>query len=136
MPDVVDKETRSKIMSSIRSKNTKVEWILRKALWRERLRYRTHYKIRGSPDVVFPSKKVAVFIDGDFWHGHDWKKLKPKLKNRFWRNKIKRNMTRDKEVNEDLKKKGWKVIRIWEHEIRKDTGKCIRKIQRVLEGVK
>ena len=132
MPDIVDKETRSRIMSSIRSKNTKVEWILRRALWKKGLRYRLHYKIKGSPDIVFPSKKVAVFIDGDFWHGYNWEKLKPKLKNEFWVNKILRNMQRDKEVNEELKKMGWKVIRIWEHELRKDVNKCVKKIKRVL----
>jgi len=133
MPDIVDKKTRSKIMSSIRSKNTKVELMLRRALWKEGLRYRIHYKIRGSPDIVFLSKKVAVFIDGDFWHGYDWKKLKPKLKNKFWVNKITRNMERDKEVNAELEKEGWKVIRIWEHELRDNMEKCVKRIKKELD---
>lgn len=132
MVDIVDKDTRSKIMSSIRSKNTKIELILRKALWEEGFRYRLHYKIVGSPDIVFPSKKVAVFVDGDFWHGYNWENLKPKLKNEFWVNKIRRNMKRDKEVNEKLKRMGWNVVRIWEHEIRTDVKGCIKKIKKVL----
>jgi len=125
----ISKEKRSKIMASIRSKNTKVEWMLRKALWKDGLRYKIHYKIIGNPDIVFPRNKVAVFIDGDFWHGYDWKKLKPKLKNKFWTDKIIRNMSRDKKVNFNLKKNGWKVIRIWEHKIRRDVNLCVQEIK-------
>jgi len=136
MSDIVNKKTRSKIMSSIRSRNTKVELILRKALWRRRFRYRIHYKIKGHPDIVFPSKKVAIFIDGDFWHGYKWEHLKPKLKNKFWISKIKKNIARDKKVNNELKRNGWKVVRIWEHELRKDTLECVRRIKKVLESVK
>lgn len=117
-------------MASIRSKNTKVEWMLRHALWRAGLRYSLHYKIKGSPDVVFPSQRVAVFIDGDFWHGYDWKRLKPKLKNQFWIDKITRNMERDKEVDKELARQGWKVVRIWEHDIRKDSAKCVELVKR------
>lgn len=124
----INKKKRSYIMSCIRSKNTKIELILRKALWQKGLRYRIHYKTIGKPDVVFASKKVAIFIDGDFWHGWNWKKLRPKLKNRFWVNKITRNMRRDKEVNSRLEMMGWKVIRIWEHDIKNDFDAQVKKI--------
>lgn len=132
MPDVVDKKTRSKIMSSIRSRDTKVELMLRRELWRKGLRYRLYYDVPGKPDIVFSSKKLAVFMDGDFWHGYDWKKLEPKLKNDFWRDKITRNMLRDKRVNLELKKKGWRVIRLWEHEVREDATGCVKRIKREL----
>ncbi len=134
MPDIVDRKTRSRIMSSIRSKDTKVEWLLRTALWKKGLRYRTHYNIKGRPDVVFPRQKVAVFVDGDFWHGWNWRKLRPKLKNDFWVNKIKRNMKRDREVVVELKKQGWKVLRIWEHELRNELNSSVKKIMKMVGG--
>lgn len=120
-------------MRSIKSKDTKVEMMLRSELWKRGHRYRTHMKLPGSPDVVFTKKKVAVFIDGDFWHGYEYKKLKPKLKNEFWVNKIKRNKERDKEVNKKLRKEGWKVIRVWEHEIRNDLPGCVKKIDGIVK---
>jgi len=132
MPDIFDKKTRSKIMSSIKSKNTKIELLLRKALWKEGLRYRLHYKINGSPDIVFVSKKVAIFVDGDFWHGYQWRKLKPKLKNEFWVKKIKRNMQRDVEIDSILAKNGWRVLRVWEHEINEHLDMCVTKIRGLL----
>lgn len=131
-PDKFSKETRSKIMSSIHSKDTKIELLLRSLLWKEGLRYRTHYMIKGNPDIVFTRQKVAVFIDGDFWHGWQWKKLKPKLKNRFWVDKITRNMERDKEVNKELKEQGWRVIRIWEHSIKRATHKNGKTLKSIL----
>ena len=127
--DRISKEKRSHIMSSIRSKNTKIEMLLRKELWRCGYRYRLYAKLPGKPDLVFKSRKVAIFVDGDFWHGYNFKKLLPKLKNRFWVEKIKRNMERDKEVNMQLKKEGWNVIRIWEHQIRKNSTSSINLIQ-------
>lgn len=71
----------------------------------------------------------SVFVDGDFWYGYNYNKLKPKLKNDFWVKKITRNIERDKEVNQKLKEIGWNVLRLWEHEINKDLGKCIKKIE-------
>lgn len=132
MPDIFDKKTRSKIMSSIKSKNTKIELLLRKALWKEGLRYRLHYNINGSPDIVFVSRRVAIFVDGDFWHGYKWKELKPKLKNEFWVKKIKRNMQRDVEVDSILIKNGWRVLRVWEHEISEHLAMCVAKIRELL----
>lgn len=106
--------------------------MLRKALWKQGLRYRTHYKIKGSPDIVFPKKKLVVFCDGDFWHGYKWNELKKRLKDPFWHNKIKRNIQRDKEINKTLKKEGWKVMRIWEHQIRNNLGSCVKRIMKKL----
>ena len=133
MPDLVNKETRSRIMSSIHSKDTKVEWMLRSALWKRGLRYRIHVKsLPGNPDIVFPTERITVFIDGDFWHGYNWKKLKPKLKNKFWTSKIKNNIRRDKVNTRKLMSLGWKVIRVWEHELRKNAEKVARQIEKQL----
>lgn len=132
--DRISKEKRSRIMSSIRSKDTKVEWILRSALWKAGLRYRKHYAIQGKPDIVFPRQKLAIFIDGDFWHGHNWRKLRPKLKNNYWINKIKRNRARDRKVNKELAKQGWKIMRIWEHELRKDIDSSVDGIMNSIGG--
>lgn len=120
-------------MSSIRSKNTKVEMLLRKELWRCGHRYRLYAKLPGKPDLIFKSRKVAVFVDGDFWHGYHFKKLLPKLKNKFWVDKIKRNMGRDKEVNKELKAMDWKVLRIWEHELRRNIDTCTMKVENILK---
>jgi len=87
----------------------------------------------GKPDIVFPKKKVAVFIDGCFWHKCPKCFKKPATNKVFWMRKIDSNTKRDKVVNADLKKKGWKVIRIWEHEIRKNLNKCYFKIHKELK---
>ncbi|RLE39511.1 very short patch repair endonuclease [Candidatus Woesearchaeota archaeon] len=133
MVDVFSKEKRSWIMSRIRSKNSKLEVSFRKILWREGFRYRVHYKkLPGKPDIVFTKQKVAVFIDSHFWHGYDWEKKKKKLKSEYWQWKIPYNMERDKRVNKELKKMGWKVLRFWEHEIKKNPYACIDKIRKAL----
>jgi DNA mismatch endonuclease (patch repair protein) len=124
MSDIFSKAKRSEIMSRIRGKNTKPEILFRKALSAEAypkgFRYRIHYKkIVGSPDVVFVKKKIAIFIDGDFWHGRNYgKKNGPKLRKKFWRDKIETNIRRDRKVNRQLKKEGWTVIRIWSSDVR------------------
>ncbi len=132
------KKITSKIMSSIHSKNTEPENILSKAIWAKGLRYRKQYRIIGKPDFVLVSQKIAIFCDGDFWHGNNWRLRK--LKNReselstyslFWRNKITANIKRDKIVNKKLKKAGWKVIRFWESKIRKDIDSCIKKVLQI-----
>lgn len=131
-----DPEVTHKIMSAIASKNTKPEMLLRKALWAKGLRYRTNVKnLPGKPDIVFAKYKLAIFCDGDFWHGHNWalrgfKNQKKELDSYapFWRNKIKNNIARDKKNNADLKKLGWSIIRFWESEIKQNTSKCVIKI--------
>lgn len=129
-----------KIMSSIPSKDTEPELMLRKALWRKNLRYRVNYKkLPGKPDVVFTKYRVAVFCDGDFWHGHNWairglSSLEEELAgySDFWRSKITHNIARDKEVNSLLAEQGWTVIRIWESEIRSNLEDCVSRIEETL----
>ncbi|MFP5039944.1 very short patch repair endonuclease [Parasediminibacterium sp. JCM 36343] len=118
---------RSKLMGKIRSKHTKPELALRKELWKLGFRYRIHVKkLKGSPDIVFQNYKVAVFVDGEFWHGYQWAEKKQKLNANaeYWIQKIERNIDRDKESNEYLFSKGYTVLRFWEHQIKKDIGGC------------
>ncbi|HEQ71027.1 MAG TPA: very short patch repair endonuclease [Spirochaetia bacterium] len=135
---VRDKKTTRKIMSSIRSRNTEPEILLGKALWALGLRYRKHYKITGKPDFALVRARIAVFCDGDFWHGNNWRLRK--LKNRkeelasynaFWKEKITGNIERDKKVNRELKNHGWAVIRFWESHIRKSPLKCAEKVAQI-----
>ncbi len=122
---------RSKIMSRIRGKNTKPELLFRKALWAKGVRYRVNSKkLPGKPDVSIQKYKLAIFIDGEFWHGYNWQERKSKLKSNrgFWIPKIERNMQRDSEVNLELKNLGYTVFRFWEREIKKELNKCINDV--------
>ena len=122
---------RSKIMGKIRAKNTKPELLFRKALWRKNVRYRVDSKqLPGRPDVSIMKYKLAVFIDGTYWHGYNWDKRKAKLKtNRdFWIPKIERNMQRDREVNQQLQDMGYTVFRFWAHEIKDNLKTCINDV--------
>ena len=131
MPDKFSRKTRSAIMSRIRSKNTSLETNFRKLLWKNGLgRYRIHYNLPGKPDIVYVSKKVVIFLDGDFWHGYNWKKLGKIPPKAYWRGKIQKNIDRARKYNRELKKEGWKVLRFWEHEIKQDSQKCIKKVKR------
>jgi DNA mismatch endonuclease (patch repair protein) len=124
-------------MSRIRSKNTKAEVILRKVLRELGLRgYRIHYSIPGRPDIVFTSVKLAVFIDGDFWHGYLWKNRGCVPIKQYWKDKISGNMARDKRVNGELKKRGWRVIRIWEHEVIEKPQAPALKVYKAYIGLK
>lgn len=139
-----DPEITHKIMSAIPSKNTEPELILRKALWKENLRYRVNYKkLPGKPDVVFTKYHIAVFCDGDFWHGHNWAirglaSLEEELAgySDFWRSKILRNIERDTEVSQVLKANGWTVIRIWESDIRLNLDECVQVIKEAISAAK
>jgi len=121
-----------KIMSSVKSKNTRPEIALRKALWHQGLRFRVNYKgLPGKPDIVFTRVKVVVFCDGDYWHGHNWalrgmKSLDEELAgySEFWAKKIRRNIKRDEEVNRQLAELGWTVVRVWESDIKSDVLAC------------
>lgn len=119
MLDVLTKEQRSYCMSRIRGKNTVPELVLRKAISSSGLRgYRLHYKIPGKPDIVFPRLKIAVFIDGCFWHRCPKCFIKPTTNSRFWMKKITSNAKRDRLVNIKLRRNGWRVLRVWEHDAR------------------
>jgi DNA mismatch endonuclease (patch repair protein) len=134
-----DPQITHKIMSSVKSKNTRPEITLRSALWNIGLRFRVNYKkLPGKPDVVFTKAKIAVFCDGDYWHGHNWairgiKSLDEELSHysEFWSNKIRRNISRDETVNNELTNMGWYVIRIWESDIKTDVIKCASQINQV-----
>lgn len=135
-----DSAVTHKIMSSIPSKGTKPEIMLRKALWRENLRYRVNYStLPGKPDIVFIKARVVVFCDGDFWHGHNWairgmKDLQEELSgySEYWCNKILRNIERDEENNKSLKALGWTVVRIWESDIKSDLRGCVQLVKETL----
>ncbi len=116
-------------MSRIKGKNTKPEQMVFQGLKLLGIRFRKHYKLLGNPDVVFPKARVAVFIDGDFWHGWVYKQRRDKLPE-YWVTKIKRNMNmnRDRRYRNQLKKEGWTVIGLWEHSILKDVDKAIKKV--------
>lgn len=131
-------EQRRKNMQAIRSKDTKIEIMLRNELWRRGLRYQKNRKeLPGCPDIVFKGKRVAVFCDSEFWHGYDWKNQKDRIKSNrdFWIPKIERNIDRDAEVNTMLHKIGYIVIRFWSDEIKKDVVACADQIERALAGV-
>ncbi|MEK7104885.1 MAG: very short patch repair endonuclease [Patescibacteria group bacterium] len=133
MADTISKEKRSQIMSKVKSKNTQLELSFRKKLWNKWPNYRLHYKVAGKPDLVFVSKRIAIFIDSCFWHKCPLHHREPKSNKKYWIPKLKRNELRAKEVNKSLTKRGWKVIRIWEHEIKDNQNKSIKKITRYLK---
>lgn len=128
---------RSKIMSKIKGKNTKPELVFRKALYSTGYRFRIDYKkLIGKPDIVLKKYKTVVFIDGEYWHGHNWAERKPKVKtNReFWIAKIERNIQRDKEVNQALGDLGYTVFRFWETEIKRHLETCLNEVVIHLEN--
>lgn len=132
--DVHTPEMRSYNMSRIRGADTKPEMLLRKALWAAGYRYRLKVKLPGKPDLVFISKKIAIFVDGCYWHGCPKHASKPKTNVLFWEEKLDGNIERDKRVNRDLVDRGWKVLRLWEHEIKNDLPGCVDKIAKVYRG--
>ena len=116
---------------------TSIEVILGKALWKSGLRYRKNVKdIPGKPDFVFRSRMIAVFCDGEFWHGRNWAERKNdhKSNQQFWHSKIERNIERDREVNDTLAKMGWRVLRFWETDIIKNTEHCVAQVLKVYES--
>ncbi len=120
-------------MSRIHSKNTNPEIKLRKLLTDKKIKgYRIHSGLTGKPDIVFTKKKIAVFIDGCFWHKCKNDFVEPKTRREFWNAKIKSNVLRDKVVNRTLRKEGWKVIRFWEHEVEKRPEHCARKLEKYI----
>jgi DNA mismatch endonuclease (patch repair protein) len=126
---------RSAVMKRIRSQDTGIELRLRRALWAKGHRYRIHVKaLPGSPDIVFPRKRVAVFCDSAFWHGKNWAQKQQRIKSNraYWISKIEGNMKRDRSVARKLRNSGWSVLRFWEDDIQKNLGKCIRRIETTL----
>lgn len=135
--DDLTPEQRKKNMRHIRSKNTEIECILRKALWKKGYRYRKHYtKIPGKPDIVLTKYKIAIFCDGEFFHGKDWEVLKPRLEksnnSEFWISKIFGNREGDDVVNKRLLFEGWTVIRFWGDEIKKHVDECVKVVEEAI----
>ncbi len=133
--DRLTEEQRRKCMSHIRSKDTKIEVSLRKALWHKGYRYRKNYKnLPGKPDIALTKYKIAVFCDSEFFHGKDWEEsLLPQIRrgsnSEFWEKKITANMDRDSEVNRKLESMGWIVIRFWGKDIKKNLDGCVKTIE-------
>ena len=137
MADVLTKEQRHKNMQNIRAKDTEIEVILRRALWKKGYRYRKNYKeLPGRPDIVLTKYKIAIFCDGEFFHGKDWNMLKAKLEksnnSKFWIDKISRNIERDEEINKKLIYGGWTVIRFWGKEIKNHTDECVKVVEEAI----
>ena len=118
-------------MSNIRGKNTKPELLFRKALWEKNVRYRVNSKdLPGRPDISIKKYNLAIFIDGEFWHGYNWDERKETIKSNrdFWIPKIERNLQRDREVNSQLQEMGFTVFRFWSQEIKDNLDKCINDV--------
>jgi len=134
MADFLSKKERSALMSRIRSKNTTIEKIMFREIRAAGLYFRRNdSRLPGSPDLVFPRYRVVVFLDGGFWHGYRYpvwgRKLEP-----FWRKKIETNVARDKRNRRKLRTLGWRVVRIWQHEIQSDPQLAALKILDACEG--
>ncbi len=134
--DTLSEKQRKYNMSRIRAADTKPEVLLRKALWKKGLRYRKNYRILpGKPDIVLTRQKIAIFVDGDFWHarGHQNNPGEQVASNKdFWQKKLARNVKRDREVNDQLTEEGWLVLRFWEKDILKSLEKCIAEIEKYI----
>ena len=134
--DKISKVRRSRSMAKVKSTDTKPERLLRLALWHNGIRYRKNWrKLPGSPDIAITKYKIAVFVDGDFWHarGHEQSPGEQVATNKdFWKKKLARNVERDKEVNDQLTQDGWLVLRFWESDIKKDIDGVIAEIMKYL----
>jgi DNA mismatch endonuclease (patch repair protein) len=128
MADIFSRKKRSWIMSRIRSKNTSIDRKMRDMLSEMNVRFEMYPKVFGSPDFQ-NGKRVLVFCDGDFWHGYMYAEKKRPAK-KYWREKIEGNMRRDRKVSRKLRRDGWSVLRIWEHDIKRKPEKCMQKILR------
>lgn len=130
-------EQRRKNMQAVKNKDSQIELLLRKELWKRGLRYqKNRTDIFGKPDIVFKGKKIAIFCDSEFWHGYNWEERKKDFKSHqeFWIPKIERNMKRDTEVTNKLESEGWTVLRFWGKEIKKETEKCANIIEKAVQS--
>lgn len=132
--DIKTKAQRSYNMSRVRSRNTKPELLMFKILKKKGLKFRKHYQIVGSPDIAFPWRKVAVFINGEFWHGKDYQKIKNKIP-KFWRIKIGINLKRDRKVQSELRNSGWHILNFWGRKIVNNPERSFRRLQKFLEKI-
>lgn len=126
--DSVSRAVRSEIMSRIKQRDSGIECDFRTALWREGLRYRKHVRMRGTPDLVLHSAEIVIFVDSCFWHGCRFHCRKPKSNVEFWEAKILRNRRRDLAITRFYRRRGWIVLRFWEHQLLKDRDACVRRV--------
>ena len=127
--DCMTSEQRSKNMKAIKSHDTKIEVLLRKSLWHQGIRYRKNFKVCScKPDIVLTKYKIAIFCDGDFWHGKTTEKYTIKTHANYWNEKIKRNVERDLENTIELRDNGWTVLRFWESDIKKNIDMCVETV--------
>ena len=125
-------------MSNVRSRNTSIELTLRKALWHEGVRYRKNLStLPGRPDIAITKYRIAIFCDGEFWHGKNWNTKRDRIKtNRaYWLPKIERNIARDNENEKKLLSMGWIVFRFWGEDISKHLNDCVNEIKEAIYGI-
>lgn len=139
--DDLTKEQRRKNMQHIKAQDTEIEVKLRRALWNKGFRYRKNFSgLPGKPDIVLTKYKIAIFCDGEFFHGKDWDVLKPRLKksnnSQYWIKKITRNRERDDEVNKQLLFQGWTVIRFWGKEIKNNIDECVKVVEETIWDIR
>jgi DNA mismatch endonuclease, patch repair protein len=128
MPDNLTPRQRSYCMSRVKNKNTGLEVLVTAELRRRGLKFRRHAKaLPGKPDIVFDQAKVAVFVDGNFWHGYRFPRWRRGL-SQFWREKIEKNRSRDRKNFAKLRRMGWRVVRLWQHQLEDDLPSCIKHI--------
>jgi len=125
--DIFTKEKRSWVMSRIRGRNTKIDLKMNELLKEIGTKYEMYPKMSGNPDFVMKEEKIAIFCDGDFWHGYNYRK-KRMPRQKFWREKIEKNMRRDIRISRRLRYDGWAVLRFWEHDIEKRNSVCVNRI--------
>ena len=122
-------------MQAVRDRDSEIELLLRRALWRKGYRYRKNLSnVEGKPDIVFVKQRLTIFCDSEFWHGYDWGNKMEEFKSNqeFWLKKIETNMKKDQIVNENLKQKDWIVLRFWGSDIKANLGECVRAIEQQL----
>lgn len=132
-------DERSELMRKIHSRDTSPELALRKLLWNGGIRYRKNVaRLPGSPDLAIQKYKIAVFIDGEFWHGYNWAEKRGKIKSNreYWIPKIERNIVRDTEINQKLLYMGYRIIRFWQHEIEQNPVMCYLRVVQEIEHAK
>ncbi|MBI2761534.1 MAG: very short patch repair endonuclease [Chloroflexi bacterium] len=130
--DVLTPGQRHRCMQRVRSRDTKPELCLRRALWHAGMRYRLRRNLPGKPDLIFISARIAVFVDGCFWHRCPEHATHPKTNSRFWQDKLDGNVRRDRWVDATLSDEGWAVVRVWQHEIKRDLQGVVDRICAIL----
>lgn len=139
MKNDLEEDKRQKVserMRAIKQNGSSIELLLRRALWKAGCRYRVNVtKLLGRPDIVFTKQRVAIFCDGEFWHGKDWERRKHDFKanKEFWVAKIEKNMERDLRITASLEASGWRVLRFWEKDVNKRLDECVERVRQVLD---